>query len=339
VIPVVSLFSGSGGMDLGFRQQGFVPLLALDSNQVAVDTYNLNHPGHVAQKADLSLVSGEDIVARVEARDGGHIPRGVIGGPPCQPFSRGNVQSKAGDPRRRLPRSYAEILETLNRRYHLDFFVFENVTGMQSKAHLEVYDELTGLLDMAGFKVYVGILDASRFGLAQVRRRVFIVGLNKELHPEIQFDFPEGQNGSPTSVRDAIWGLPEPVYFRRNLSTLEIPFHPNHWTMQPRSPKFANGTVGIKSRSFRRLDWDKPSWTVAYGHREIHVHPEGHRRLSVFEAMLLQGFPREYLLPGNFSQQVTLVSDAVPPPLAAAVASSVREVLEEPATEPYTTGR
>ncbi len=226
----------------------------------------------------------------------------------------------------------------LNRRYCLDFFVFENVTGMQSKAHLEVYDELTGLLDHAGFEVHVGILDASRFGVAQIRRRVFLVGLNRELYPEIQFNFPNGQNGSPPSVRDAIWGLPEPAYFRRNLSAHDIPFHPNHWTMQPRSPKFANGTAKIKSRSFRRLDWDKPSWTVAYGHREIHVHPGGHRRLSVFEAMLLQGFPREYRLPGNLSEQVTLVSDAVPPPLAAALASSVREVLEGSAVGPSGNG-
>jgi DNA (cytosine-5)-methyltransferase 1 len=75
------------------------------------------------------------------------------------------------------------------------------------------------------------------------------------------------------------------------------------------------------------LDWDSASRTVAYGHREVHVHPSGKRRLSVYEAMLLQGFPQNYRLFGNLSQQITLVSDAVPPPVGRALAERIRESL------------
>jgi DNA (cytosine-5)-methyltransferase 1 len=323
----VSLFSGTGGLDLGFKQQGFATLLALDSSQIAVEAFNLNHPGHVAREADLSLTSGDEVADLVEACSGGLRPRGVIGGPPCQSFSIGNVHSKQDDPRRELPKRYAEIVAALNSRFGLDFFVFENVAGMRSKAHRAVYSDLLSLFDKVGFTAFAEEVDASRFGVAQTRRRILIVGFNKELYPKVKFAFPQGQS-DPTSVRHKIWGLPEPVYFRRGLSPEDIAFHPNHWTMQPRSRKFKDGALTTKSRSFRRLDWDKPSWTVAYGHREIHVHPNGHRRLSILEAMLLQGFSQEHRLPGNLSQQVTLVSDAVPPPLAAALAEKIREELD-----------
>jgi A/G-specific adenine glycosylase len=99
--------------------------------------------------------------------------------------------------------------------------------------------------------------------------------------------------------------------------------------MNPRSTKFKNGIHG-DGRSFRRLKWGRPSFTVAYGNREVHVHPNGKRRLSVYEAMRLQGFPEYYLLCGNFSEQITQVSDAVPPPLAAALAESINRTIYEP---------
>ena len=82
-------------------------------------------------------------------------------------------------------------------------------------------------------------------------------------------------------------------------------------------------------RSFRRLEWDKPSPTVAYGHREIHVHPDGRRRLSIFEAMRLQGFPTDFVLEGTFSSQVEQVSNAVPPPLAEALATAIKVAMRK----------
>lgn len=80
-------------------------------------------------------------------------------------------------------------------------------------------------------------------------------------------------------------------------------------------------------RSFKTLHWDRPSLTVAYGHREVHIHPGCHRRLSVFEAMRLQGFPDSYELLGNMSEQYSQVSEAVPPKLAQVVAQSVSEAI------------
>lgn len=333
MIPVVSLFCGCGGMDLGFREQDFIPLIAIDKDEAAIKTYNKNHGGDIAHPGDLTKLSGNDIIRLIEQVAPGVRPRGVIGGPPCQSFSLSNIHSKPDDPKHVLPLHYAKILKVLNKKYHLDFFVFENVVGLKSKKHQKRFSKILEALEDAGFIIFERVLNASWFGVPQSRRRVFVVGINKELYPNIKFEFPLGGQLPLLTVRNAIEGLPEPAYFSRSLKPYDIPYHPNHWTMNPRSSKLKsdvanNQASGKKTgRSFRRLNWDKPSWTVAYGNREIHIHPNGGRRLSVFEAMRLQGFPDSYELLGNFTQQITQVSDAVPPPLANAIAEAIQRTI------------
>ena len=330
-IPVLSLFCGCGAMDLGFRKQGFIPVLAIDSSQSAVDSYNWNVEQPVARVGDLSKMTGDDVVRLVREVAPNISLKGVIGGPPCQSFSVSNVHRKPDDPRKELPLRYAEILKTLNREFRLDFFVFENVVGLKSNEHIGHLQKFLTAFDEAGFNVFEKALNASSFGVPQNRRRVFVVGLNRYLYPGIRFEFPVGSVALNT-VRSAIEGLPEPTFFKRDLKPEEIPHHPNHWTMNPKSKKFRNA-FAKSGRSFRKLAWDHPSWTVAYGHREIHVHPSGARRISIFEAMLLQDFPSDFELRGNFSQQVEQVSNAVPPALTAAIAEVLRKTIYDRVAE------
>jgi DNA (cytosine-5)-methyltransferase 1 len=255
----------------------------------------------------------------------GTTPIGVIGGPPCQGFSRGNAGADAEDPRNLLPFKYADVLAALNKRYSLRFFVFENVMGLLTPRHAERFKSICKRFADAGFTIFHQPLNASAFGVAQNRPRLFMVGLNSKLFPDALFTFPQG-NTRPAKVRDAIGGLPKPVFFRRGMIADDIPYHPNHWTMMPKSSKLTTET-STDGRSFRRLLWDEESPTIAYGNREIHVHPDGGRRLSVHEAMLLQGFPAKYQLVGNFSEQVTQVSNAVPPPVGRALARSIRKII------------
>jgi DNA (cytosine-5)-methyltransferase 1 len=325
-LPIISLFSGAGGLDWGFRREGFRVLLACDNFQAAVNTYNLNSKKQVAQVADLAAITPRQFCSIFKKAVQGETPAGVIGGPPCQGFSRGNASGDPNDPRNLLPFRYAAILATLNRKYAIKFFVFENVMGLLNPRHLYRFRAICRAFADAGFKVFHDDLDAQDFGVAQLRRRLFIVGLNKKLFPEASFDFPTGA-GLKATVRDAIHGLPKPVFFERGLNSAGIPHHPNHWTMQPRSQKFASART-TDGRSFRRLAWQEVSPTVAYGNREIHVHPDGGRRLTVLEAMLLQGFPATYRLTGNFSQQITQVSNAVPPPVARVLARQIRETVQ-----------
>jgi DNA (cytosine-5)-methyltransferase 1 len=332
-IHFISLFSGAGGLDLGFEFEGFQPIVAYDKDKSAIETYNYNRSKTIAKAVDLLRYNGEQIIQDIEVHKLAHTPRGVIGGPPCQYYSNGNKSPRQNDdPRRLLPVKYAEILHLLNSKYSLDFFLFENVKGLVGPTHKEDFCKLIELFENAGFHVYFAVLDAYNYSVAQYRKRVFLIGWNNGLYRQDAYKFPIGKP-SKKNVREVIGKLPEPQFYERNLDPKYFPKHPNHWTMQPRSPKFYTPPPkGLRksTRSFRRLSWDEPSYTVAYGHNEIHIHPNGKRRLSIYEAMLLQGFPEGkngYELLGTLTSQVTLVSDAVPPPLAQAIARSVKEKL------------
>lgn len=327
---VISLFAGCGGFDMGFSSVGYSIGLALDVDTIAVESYNHNRDSKVCQVADLTKVSPQDIVEMYRYKCGAVSPCGVIGGSPCQTFSKGNVHFSGDDPRHMLPRRYAQILSVLNKEYALDFFVFENVKGIKSQKHRTEYSTIKRLFSRAGFRLYEGELDAADFGVAQHRRRVFIVGFNKLKYPEMKFEFPAAEVATPQTVATILKGLPAPLLFERGQNATDIAFHPNHWTMYPRSKKFRDGSLTRshkQGRSFRVLQWEKPSLTVAYGNREIHVHPDAQRRLSVYEAMLIQGFPREYELLGTLSDQIRQISDAIPPQLGAAIGKAIQSAL------------
>jgi DNA (cytosine-5)-methyltransferase 1 len=324
-LPILSLFCGAGGLDWGFRREGFRIALACDNFKAAVNSYNRNAKKKVARIADLSTMTSRHLVTLLEETDPGTRPIGILGGPPCQGFSRGNASADPEDPRNLLPFRYADILTALNRKYGLRFFVFENVMGLLNPRHAARFKAIRERFEAAGFTVFQETLNASAFGVPQNRPRLFVVGLNSELFPSATFTFPKGR-AKPMKVCDVIAGLPQPAFFRRGMTEEEIPYHPNHWTMMPKSAKLTTDTQ-TDGRSFRRLLWDEESPTIAYGNREIHVHPDGGRRLSVHEAMLLQGFPARYRLTGNFSEQVTQVSNAVPPPVARALAQRIRRAI------------
>lgn len=323
-LPIVSFFTGAGGLDLGFHQAGFETIFAADNNQAAVDTFNAN-TGYrdIACQQDLSSASTKKIIKMIAKKS--VRPTGVIGGPPCQGFSRGNCKSTANDPRNGLPLKYAALVSSLRKEFDIDFFVFENVPGIKDVKHEATYWSLKNKLDKAGFILFENEVEASRFGVPQIRRRIVFVGINRIKYPSIDFIFPQGRKNSIT-VCDVIGNIPEPLFFDKNLKPDQIPHHKNHWTMVPKSSKF-NCDIWSNGRSFRRLLWHEKSPTVAYGHREIHVHPDGKRRLSIYEAMLLQGFPKEYWLKGNLSAQVEQVSNAVPPPVAKAIASAIKKTI------------
>lgn len=323
---IVSLFSGAGGLDLGFSEAGFPLAFAVDHSAAAVETHRQNFPRAAAIAADLVDLGPKGVLEHLVGilEPGESI--GVIGGPPCQGFSRANNGSVASDPRNRLPMLYLSIVEALQATYDVQFVLFENVLGLRDAKHEIAFRAIVSKLKKLGLHPRVDEYSALDFGVPQTRNRVIIAGF-REAERSAAFS-PRKSPRTELSVRAAIGGLPEPAFFARGLPAASIPHHPNHWTMRPLSRRFKNPeelqTVG---RTFRRLEWSKPSPTVAYGHREIHVHPNGRRRLSIFEAMLLQGFPETFVLKGTLSAQVEQVSNAVPPPLARALALATKRAL------------
>lgn len=326
---LLSLFCGAGGLDTGFEKAGYNIGLAYDLRRDSVESYNANRrgPPH-ARVADVAELTTRTLDGAFGST---FLPMGVIGGPPCQSFSQANVNQREDDPRHVLPLAFARLVDKLNVRRPVDFFVLENVVGLTLTKHRLTLQTVLLAFEKAGYHVSQATLDAQNFSTPQTRKRLFIVGFSRARFGELAWSPPEPSTGVVGTVRKAIGGLPPPVHFRRGLEGVEFPHHANHWCMQPKSPKFTKpgalneGNIG--SRSFKTLAWDKPSIAVAYGHREVHVHPEGKRRLSVYEAMKLQGFPHEYVLKGTLSSQITQISEAVPPPLAEAVAISIRDQL------------
>lgn len=322
----MSLFSGAGGLDLGFVEAKFPLAFAIDNSSAAVESHRHNFPNASAVTADLVKLGPAGVASHLSKILSSGEPIGVIGGPPCQGFSRANNTSAATDPRNQLPMLYLDIVKLLQAKYDVRFVLFENVLGIRDAKHEIMFRSILSKLRKQGLHTRVDEHSALDFGVPQTRNRVIIAGF-KDATALAAFA-PEKVPRGALTVRKAIGGLPEPVFYARDLTPSTIPHHPNHWTMQPRSKRFSNpDDLNSVGRSFRRLEWDLPSPTVAYGHREIHVHPGGHRRLSIFEAMMLQGFPVTFELKGTLSAQVEQVSNAVPPPLASALAFATARAL------------
>lgn len=327
---LLSLFCGAGGLDIGFEAAGFSVGLAFDKRPDSVASYNWNHKGKdVAHVQDIRTL---DLATLDRLHNGTFKPSGVIGGPPCQSFSKANSGASDDDPRHQLPLVYASLICTLNARSAIDFFVFENVPGLKSEKHRHRYAELLNALS-PHFNLEEKILNATRYRTPQSRERLFLVGFNSKKYPKQKWCPPQPttEPDADLSVRGAIGTLMEPTLYVRGMTAAQPPLHPNHWCMTPKSKRFREeGALqpgDSRKRSFKTLSWEKPSITVAYGNREVHVHPTCKRRLSVYEAMLLQGFPEDYVLTGSLSSQITQVSEAVPPPMAEAVAESVKQQL------------
>jgi DNA (cytosine-5)-methyltransferase 1 len=222
-----------------------------------------------------------------------------------------------------MPALYLAIIGELQKRYRVEFAVFENVPGIRDQKHSETYRQFLADFGSLGFEVKERELLASDFGVAQRRRRLVVCGLRSgagylALDPKV--------SNEQRTVRDVIGDLgSDATFYRRGLRPEDIALHPNHWTMVPKSRRFSTASGGRSDgRSFKRLDWEAPSPTLAFGHREIHVHPNGTRRLTIYEAMLLQGFPTSFVVDGNLSEQAEQVSNAVPPPMARSVAHAIR---------------
>ena len=335
---LLSVFCGAGGLDLGFEEAGFSVDLAFDIRPDAVVSYNANRAGrpasaHCLDVRDLTLARLDEFAGGIFA------PFGIIGGPPCQSFSQANRSPLDNDPRHELPFVYASLIDSLNKRNPLHFFVLENVVALREEPHLEHFELLKKKLKKIGFNVFEAVLDARDYGVPQKRERLILVGINSKLYPRANWGVPPKLDLPIESltVRHAFKGLPEPTHFRRDIRLGDIAFHPNHWCMAPKSKKFSTPGALVEgqrgNRSFKTLSWDKPSVTVAYGNREVHIHPNCKRRLSVFEAMRLQGFPDTYELKGSLSSQITQVSEAVPPPMAKAVGISLSKLIDAAAKE------
>ena len=309
-LPIVSLFTGAGGLDLGFEKHAFEPLVCVDNDFESCKTLRFNRP-------KWNIFEGD--IENFEAND--YKPVGVIGGPPCQGFSPAGYGDPR-DPRNMLWREYHRVVE----QCHPDFLVLENVPGMLHNKNRSHFDELVGELEELGFSVNYGVLNAAEFGVPQNRKRLFIVGGRGFF-----IDLPTG-TGKQITARQAIRDLER----RTTVPNHEPNNHASH--VVARWKKLKEGQIDPGYRR-GRIYADRPSATIraggGYGPRGNHLagfHPPIHykfpRQLTVRESARIQGFPDTWIFQGSKTAQGRQVGNAVPPPLAGAVARMVVKAIK-----------
>lgn len=309
-LRVVSLFSGAGGLDLGFEKAGHHVIWANDNDQDSVATYQANLSENIvlADVADIDpkIIPDADI---------------LIGGLPCQGFSLANVNKVDGDARNDLYAQFVRILQAKRPK----FFVIENVRGMLSLQKGKAFERIGDALRSSGYTIEHRVLLAADYGVPQSRIRLFVVGVREDLSPMFAYRFPEPTHSKDpkktgrkpwVTVGEALAGLPEPG----QSSKLQ-----NHIGSQYK----------VTNRNFtghRLTNPDKPSPTIlARGNGGGGVcaiaHPKNHRRMTVRESALVQTFPIDFKFEGALNSMYRQVGNAVPVVLAQAVASGFYKVV------------
>ncbi len=307
----VSLFSGCGGSDIGMRQAGIGSLFANDISESACALYDrVVEPSVIQHKPvqEIMKFPKSDI---------------LVGCYPCQGYSQGGRRN----PEDGLNYFYRDFDRALRQIRPLAFIV-ENVSGMRQSHNFSLLNNQITRFRMAGYSVGYAVLDAADFGLAQRRRRIFIVGIRSS--EKKRFEFPDPSHGPKAprphrSMREAIWHLRDAPKGSFN----EEPFH---WYYLSRN---------------RRHEWEDLSPCVVANWRHTALHPdspslekvgkdawrfttaEPARRFSYLECAALQGFPHpERFDVCRVEQRFTAIGNAVPPPLFAAVANQLVATLE-----------
>ena len=198
-MKVISLFSGCGGLDLGFERAGFDIPVANEYDNSIFETFKANHPKTQLIEGDIRKVD-DSVFSQLGEIDG------IIGGPPCQSWSEAGTLRGIEDDRGKLFFEYIRILKAVKPK----FFLAENVSGMLANRHNEAVQNILSLFDEAGYDVTLTMVNAKDYGVAQERKRVFYIGFRKDLG--VSFQFPKGStedDSKKITLKDIIWDLQE----------------------------------------------------------------------------------------------------------------------------------
>ena len=190
-MKIVSFFAGAGGLDLGFEQAGFEVIWANEYDPEIWATYKKNHPQTILDQRSITDIA----VDEVPDCDG------IIGGPPCQSWSEAGAKRGIEDKRGQLFFDFIRILKGKQPK----FFLAENVSGMLLNTHQQALYEIQRLFIEAGYKLFFHMVNVADYGIPQDRKRVFFVGIRKDL--DINFHFPAHNSYKKRNLRDAIYDL------------------------------------------------------------------------------------------------------------------------------------
>lgn len=331
---IISLFSGCGGLDLGFERAGFNIPVANEFDKTIWATFKANHPQTHLIEGDVRQVTRKDI----EPFLSGEVD-GIIGGPPCQSWSEAGALRGIEDARGQLFYDYIRLLT----EFRPKFFLAENVSGMLANRHSEAVQNILKLFREAGYNVSLTLVNAKDYGVAEERKRVFYIGFRDDL--DVQFKFPQGstaEDDKKLTLRDIIWDLQDTA----------VPAGPknHHNPAAVNNNEYYTGDFSPMFMSRNRVKgWDEQAFTVQASGRQCQLHPQApkmvkmdkdvcrfvkgqehlYRRMTIREVARVQGFPDDFrFVYEETNNAYKMIGNAVPVNLAYEIACGIRMALE-----------
>lgn len=323
---IISLFSGAGGLDLGFEKAGFKTVWANEYDKEIWETFEKNFPHTKLDRRSIRDIPSSEIPEAI----------GLIGGPPCQSWSEAGTLRGIEDHRGQL---FFEFIRVLRDKKPL-FFLAENVSGMLASRHSDALENIKNHFIDSGYNLSFKLLNAHDYKVPQDRQRVFFVGFRKDLN--MTFEFPKA---FPTKryLKDIIWDLKDNALpaKEKNYTNGDICALPNHEYM-------TGGFSTIFMSRNRVRHWDEPSYTIQAGGRHAPLHPQApkmefveqnkrifvsgsehlYRRLSIRECARIQTFPDTHTFYyDNLVAGYKMVGNAVPPYLGYYLADAIYKQL------------
>ena len=344
-MKIIDLFSGVGGLSLGFEWAGFESVAAIDFWDDAIKTYNHNNTNKVGMAIDIKQFNDNvlPLIIKKQKIDG------IIGGPPCQGFSTArlsNVSDKINKINKERNHLYLEFFRTVE-IVKPKFFVIENVRGLVSANKGAFVKDIVERFGNLGYNVEYKILNAADYGVPQNRQRVFFVGLKKQ-----KFEFPVKFNVK-VSTKEALSDIvltderDSQEYNCRSLNDYqrlmrkkskhlknhEVTIHneqtthvislvPDGGNIKSLPPKYWE--IRKYNKAFQRMNSTLPSNTIDTGHRNYFHYCEN-RIPTARESARLQSFPDNFEFIGTKGSQYKQVGNAVPPLLANVIAKKIKQ--------------
>ena len=336
---IISLFSGAGGLDLGFHKAGFTTVVANEYDKKICPTFRANFPDVKLIEGDIRKIKEEDFPSNKECPlEGPYNVHGIIGGPPCQSWSEAGSLRGIEDDRGQLFYDYIRILKETQPL----FFVAENVSGMLAGRNAQAVKNFIELFEEAGYYVNLKMLNANDYDVPEDRDRVFYIGFRKDLGIKT-FEYPEPLEYKPT-LRDCIWDLKDTAIpaLPKNKTNGDACKVPNH--------EYFVGSYSTIFMSRNRVrSWDEPGFTVQASGRQAQLHPQApkmvkieanvqifapgkedlYRRMTVREVARVQTFPDDFkFIYDDVNIGYKMIGNAVPVNLAYHVAMQIKKTLE-----------
>jgi DNA (cytosine-5)-methyltransferase 1 len=340
----IALFSGCGGLSLGFEAAGFNLVGHLDIEESANRIYKANFPNSDLLGTDICNITDEQIHSWLNKYGDIDI---IIGGPPCQGFSLAGKRDPT-DMRNQLYKYYVHMVSVI----HPKVFVMENVrllTSMRTTEGTLFIDHIVQSFTNAGYRITRREINASAYGVPQSRERVILVGIRNDM--KAPFTFPEGEYTKDIEHPSCLFTGKKELTFKDATSDLcslesgEVSKDPLHWSItHPEhvikwlkdvpEGQSAHDNEDPKLRppsgfntTYKRILWDEPCSTISTNFSMIsgcrNVHPTDTRSLTIREATRAQSFPDEFVFIGKWGDIRKAIGNAVPPLLAEKIAKAI----------------